>query len=76
MTKNMDWINLYRQALKEPDAEKRVARVEEAESAMKQVLRMAVEEGDSDQRHALSRGAAPLKHPAKRHVRGRYVQQG
>ena len=29
MTKNMDWINLYRQALKEPDAEKRVARVEE-----------------------------------------------
>jgi len=47
MTKNMDWINLYRQALKEPDAEKRVARVEEAESAMKQVLRMAVEEGDS-----------------------------
>ena len=47
MTKNMDWINLYRLALKEPDAEKRVARVEEAESAMKQVLRMAVEEGDS-----------------------------
>ena len=39
MTKNMDWINLYRQALKEPDAEKRVARVEEAEAAMKQVLR-------------------------------------
>ena len=53
MTKNMDWINLYRQALKEPDAEKRVARVEEAEAAMKQVLRMAVGEGDSDQRHAV-----------------------
>lgn len=44
MTKNMDWINLYRQALKEADAKKRVARVEEAEAAMKQVLRMAVGE--------------------------------
>ena len=56
MTKNMDWKNLYRQALKESDAKKRVARVEEAEAAMKQVLRMALEEGDSDQRHALSEG--------------------
>jgi hypothetical protein len=54
MTKNMDWINLYRQALKEPDAQKRLARAEEAEAAMKQVLRVAVEEGDSDQRHAVS----------------------
>jgi hypothetical protein len=54
MTKNLDWINLNRQALKEPHAEKRAAQVEEAKAAMKQVLRMAVKEGDSDQRHAVS----------------------
>jgi len=54
MTQKLDWIKLYRAALREPDLGKRAALIEEAEQAMKNALRIAVEEGDSDQRHAIS----------------------
>lgn len=42
---NLDWINLYRAALKECDAEKRLVKIEEAQRAMKEALRLAVEHG-------------------------------
>src|SRR5438094_8734886 len=48
------WIKLYRAVLKESDPQKRLAQIEEAERVMKQALRSAVEEGDSDQRHSIS----------------------
>jgi hypothetical protein len=51
---NLDWINLYRAALKESDAEKRLVKIEEAQRAMKEALRLAVEHGDSDQRHSIA----------------------
>ena len=51
---NLDWIKLYRAVLKESDPQKRLAQIEEAERVMKQALRSAVEEGDSDQRHSIS----------------------
>ena len=52
---NLDWIKLYRAVLKESDPQKkRLAQIEEAERVMKQALRIAVEEGDSDQRHRIS----------------------
>jgi len=51
---NLDWIKLYRAVLKESDLQKRLAEIEEAERVMKQALRSAVEEGDSDQRRSIS----------------------
>ena len=52
---NLDWIKLYRAVLKESDPQKkRLAQIEEAERVVKQALRSAVEEGDSDQRHSIS----------------------
>src|SRR5207302_431382 len=52
MTAELEWIKLYRAALRETDPDKQPARVEEAKRAMKQALRMAVEYEDSDQRHS------------------------
>jgi len=52
MPANLDWIKLYRAVLKESDLQKRLAEIEEAERVMKQALRSAVEEGDSDQRRS------------------------
>src|SRR5437870_4735262 len=55
MPANLEWIKLYyRAVLKESDPQKRLAQIEEAERVMKQALRIAVEEGDSDQRHSIS----------------------
>jgi len=54
MPANLDWIKLYRAVLKESDLQKRLAEIEEAERVMKQALRSAVEEGDSDQRSSIS----------------------
>ena len=54
MPANLDWIKLYRAVLKESDLQKRLAEIEEAERVMKQALRSAVEEGDSDQRRSIS----------------------
>jgi hypothetical protein len=51
---NLDWIKLYRAVLKESDPQKRLAQIEEAERVMKQALRSAVEEEDSDQRRSIS----------------------
>jgi len=51
MSEHLDWMKLYRAALRETNPEKQPARVEEAKNAMKQALRMAVEYEDSDQRH-------------------------
>ena len=47
-------IKLYRAVLKESDPQKRLAQLEETERVMKQALRRAVEEGDSDQRRSIS----------------------
>ena len=54
MPANLEWIKRYRAVLKESDPQKRLAQIEEAERVMKQALRIAVEEGDSDQRHSIS----------------------
>jgi hypothetical protein len=54
MKANPDWIKLYQAALKEADPQKRLAKIEQAEPVLKQALRSAVEEGDSDQRCSLS----------------------
>src|SRR5947209_18100843 len=51
MSGHLEWINLYRAALRETDPDKLQARIEEAEQAMRQALRSAVEYEDSDQRH-------------------------
>ena len=53
MPANLD-CKLYRAVLKESDLQKRLAEIEEAERVMKQALRSAVEEGDSDQRRSIS----------------------
>ena len=47
MIAELEWIKLYRAALRETDPEKQPARIEEAKRAMKQALRMAVEYEDS-----------------------------
>src|SRR5206468_11171187 len=61
MTAELEWIKLYRAALRETDPDKQPARVEEAKRAMKQALRMAVEYEDSDQRHAISDALSHLE---------------
>jgi hypothetical protein len=61
MSEYPDWIDLYRAALQETDPDKLVRRIEEAERAMKQGLRVAVESGDSDQRHRIAEGLHQLE---------------
>ena len=61
MTSELEWIKLYRAALRETDPEKQPARIEEAKRAMKQALRMAVEYEDSDQRHAIGEALSHLE---------------
>jgi len=61
MIVELEWIKLYRAALRETDPEKQPARIEEAKRAMKQALRMAVEYEDSDQRHAISDALSHLE---------------
>jgi hypothetical protein len=61
MPEHLDWMKLYRAALRETDPEKQPARIEEAKNAMKQALRMAVEYEDSDQRHAISDALSHLE---------------
>src|SRR5438552_17169968 len=53
MSGHLEWINLYRAALRETDPNKLQTRIEEAERAMRQALRSAVEYEDSDQRHTI-----------------------
>ena len=67
MTAELEWIKLYRAALRETDPEKQPARVEEAKNAMKQALRMAVEYEDSDQRHAISDALSHVENIGRRH---------
>src|SRR5438445_944221 len=43
MIAELEWIKLYRAALRETDPDKQPARIEEAKRAMKQALLMAVE---------------------------------
>ena len=54
MSDDLVWGRQYRAALNEADASKRLTRIEEAERALKQALRQAIENSDSDQRHAIS----------------------
>jgi hypothetical protein len=54
MSADLEWVELYREALNEADSGKRPTRIEEAERSLKQALRHAVETGDSDQRRAIS----------------------
>jgi hypothetical protein len=54
MSADLEWVELYREALNEADSGKRPTRIEEAARSLKQVLRHAVEMGDSDQRRAIS----------------------
>jgi hypothetical protein len=54
MSADLEWVRQYRAALNEADARKRLARIEEAERALKQALRQAIEKGDSDERHRIS----------------------
>src|SRR5947208_4835205 len=66
---NLDWIKLYyRAVLKESDPQKRLAQIEEAERVMKQALRSAAEEGDTDQLEG-NKGSfigyrSPISHPS------------
>src|SRR5439155_14107027 len=46
MSGHLEWINLYRAALRETDPNKLQTRIEEAERAMRQALRSAVEYED------------------------------
>ena len=61
MSEHLDWMKLYRAALRETNPEKQPARLEEAKNAMKQALRMAVEYEDSDQRHAIGQALSHLE---------------
>jgi hypothetical protein len=61
MTEHLEWIRLYRSALRETDPAKQQARIDEAKRAMKQALRLAVEYQDSDQRHAISEALSHLE---------------
>src|SRR5205809_6581901 len=72
---NLDWIKLYRAVLKESDLQKRLAEIEEAERVMKQALRSAVEEGDSDQRRSISDALHQLEIIRRgERLRSRYAQ--
>ena len=61
MSEHLDWMKLYRAALRETNPEKQPARLEEAKNAMKQALRMAVEYEDSDQRYAIGEALSHLE---------------
>jgi hypothetical protein len=54
VSNELDWIGQYRAALNEADARKRLTRVEEAERTLKQALRRAIDNGDSEQRHRIA----------------------
>src|SRR5438477_8736674 len=57
----VEWISLYRAALRETDPDKLQARIEEAEQAMRLALRSAVEYEDSDQRHTIGEALRHLE---------------
>ena len=61
MTSELEWIKLYRAALRETDPEKQPARLDRGEKRERQALRMAVEYEDSDQRHAISDALSHLE---------------
>ena len=61
MPENPDWIELYRAALRETDRDKLPERIEQAERAMKQALRLAIESDDFDQRHGIAEDLHNLK---------------
>jgi hypothetical protein len=61
MREHLEWIRLYRSALREADPAKQLARIEEAKRAMKQALGLAVEYEDPDQRHAISEALSHLE---------------
>jgi hypothetical protein len=55
VTKSQDWKSLYRTALAEADPAKRLARIQEAEQAIKGQVRLLFQEGgSSEQRYELS----------------------
>jgi hypothetical protein len=60
MSADLEWVRQYRAALNEADGSKRLARIEEAERALKRALRQAIEKGDSDERHRISEALHPL----------------
>jgi hypothetical protein len=66
MTEQLEWVRLYRSALRETDLAKQQARMEEAKRVMKQALRLAVEYEDSDQRHAISEALSHLENIQRR----------
>jgi hypothetical protein len=57
------WVSVYEQALAEPSAEKSLAKIEDAERAIKRALRKAIEEGSSttEQRKALENALRVLQ---------------
>ena len=61
MSGHLEWINLYRAALRETDPDKLQPRIEEAERAMRLALRSAVEYEDSDQRHTIGEALRHLE---------------
>lgn len=61
MTEHLEWIKLYRSALRETDPAKQQARIEEAKRVMKEALRLAVEYEDSDQRRTISEALSHLE---------------
>ena len=61
MPASLDWVKLYQTVLKETDPQKRHAQIEEAERVIKQALRRAVKEEDSDLRRSLSDALHYLK---------------
>ncbi len=61
MSGHLEWISLYRAALRETDPDKLQARIEEAEQAMRLALRSAVEYEDSDQRHTIGEALRHLE---------------
>jgi hypothetical protein len=61
MTEHLEWIKLYRSALRETDPAKQQALIEEAKRVMKQTLRLAVEYEDSDQRRTISEALSHLE---------------
>ncbi|PYV68641.1 MAG: hypothetical protein DMG96_35925 [Acidobacteria bacterium] len=61
MSGHLEWISLYRAALRETDPDKLQTRIEEAEQAMRLALRSAVEYEDSDQRHTIGEALRHLE---------------
>jgi hypothetical protein len=54
-------VNLYRAVLNETDPQKRLAQIEDAKRVIKQALRSAVKEADSELRRSLSDALQYLK---------------